>query len=228
MVRWRRVNVNRAAPHRYRAVPNIIPRSCCGAAAVELYESYTVTMPLVPWVELMVCWFAWVYPFIFRAPHFQKRSSVTASLATLAGLFLEALSIFVAFVCRLPPGVPPGAARVAASAILGVLAAVLSWTAVRHLGRQFRLRAGLYDDHELVRTGPYAVVRHPIYASLLSLLLCTLLLLTPWQWWPVSLALFLAGTEIRVRTEDRLLESRFQDTFRTYRRTVPAYLPFVR
>jgi protein-S-isoprenylcysteine O-methyltransferase Ste14 len=60
------------------------------------------------------------------------------------------------------------------------------------------------------------------------MLICTLLLLTPWQWCAVSLAVFLAGTEIRVRTEDRLLESRFQEVFRKYQRNVPAYLPFVR
>jgi protein-S-isoprenylcysteine O-methyltransferase Ste14 len=86
----------------------------------------------------------------------------------------------------------------------------------------------LYEDHELVRTGPYAWVRHPIYASLLAMLLCTLLLLTPWQWSLAALVVFLAGTEIRVRTEDRLLASRFQDVFREYRKKVPAYVPFVR
>jgi protein-S-isoprenylcysteine O-methyltransferase Ste14 len=185
-------------------------------------------MRLVPWVELIVCWLAWAYPFIFRAPHWQKRASITVSQPTLIGLFLEILGISAAFVFRFPPDSPPDTARVAASMILGVLAALLSWTSVRHLGRQFRLRAGLYEDHELVRTGPYAVVRHPIYASLLAMLICTLLLLTPWQWCAVSLAVFLAGTEIRVRAEDRLLESRFQEVFRKYQRNVPAYLPFVR
>jgi protein-S-isoprenylcysteine O-methyltransferase Ste14 len=139
-------------------------------------------MRLVPWVELMVCWFAWAYPFIFRAPHFQKRASVTASKPSIVGLFLECLAIFTAFAFRLPPETGPGTARVAASLVFAVLAAVLSWTSVQHLGRQFRVRAGLYEDHELVRTGPYALVRHPIYASLLAALLCTLLLLTPWQW----------------------------------------------
>lgn len=189
---------------------------------------YTVFMLLAPWVELMVCWFAWIYPFIFRAPHFQKRPSITASRPSLAGLALEGLAIFTAFVFRLPPDAPPGVARVAVSAIFAVLAAVLSWTSVHHLGRQFRIRAGLYEDHKLVRTGPYAVVRHPIYASLLATLLCTLLLLTPWQWSVVSLALFLVGTEIRIRTEDRLLATRFPDEFRDYSDNVPAYLPFLR
>ena len=185
-------------------------------------------MRLVPWVELMVCWFAWAYPFIFRAPHFQKRASVTASKPSIVGLFLECLAIFTAFAFRLPPETGPGTARVAASLVFAGMAAVLSWTSVQHLGRQFRVRAGLYEDHELVRAGPYALVRHPIYASLLAALLCTLLLLTPWQWGLASLALFLAGTEIRVRTEDRLLASRFHQRFVEYRKKVPAYVPFLR
>jgi protein-S-isoprenylcysteine O-methyltransferase Ste14 len=49
--------------------------------------------------------------------------------------------------------------------------------------------------------------------------------------WPLFLAavvLFLVGTEIRVRIEERLLQSRFGDTFREYARTTPAYLPLVR
>ena len=185
-------------------------------------------MRLVPWVELMVCWFAWCYPLIFRAPHCQKRASVSANIPTWIGMILEGLGIFTAFVFRFPPDAPPGIERVAPSLVFGVLAAGLSWASVQHLGEQFRVRAGLFEDHELIQTGPYAVVRHPIYASLLSLLLCTLLLLTPWPWALMSLAVFLVGTEIRVRTEDRLLESRFQDKFRAYRKKVPAYVPFVR
>jgi protein-S-isoprenylcysteine O-methyltransferase Ste14 len=179
-------------------------------------------------MELMVCRFAWIYPFLFRAPHFQKRPSVTASRPSIVGLLLEALAIFIAFIFRLPPDVHPGAPRVAASAMFAILAAVLSWTSVDHLGCQFRIQAGLYEDHRLIRTGPYGVVRHPIFASLLSALLCTLLLLTPWQWWVVSLALFLFGTEIRVSAEERLLASRFPQEFPEYRRHVPAYLPFLR
>jgi len=99
---------------------------------------------------------------------------------------------------------------------------------VSHLGRQFRVNAGLYEDHELVTTGPYAVVRHPIYASLLAILAATLFLLTPWEWAILSLTLFIAGTEIRVHTEDNLLASRFGERFAAYRKQVPAYLPFVR
>ena len=43
-----------------------------------------------------------------------------------------------------------------------------------------------------------------------------------------ALALFVAGTEIRVHTEDGLLASRFGERFFEYRKRVQAYIPFVR
>ncbi len=45
-------------------------------------------MVFLSWVVLMVSWFAWGYPFLFRAPHNQKRASITAAGPTRAGLFL--------------------------------------------------------------------------------------------------------------------------------------------
>ena len=179
-------------------------------------------------IALGVCWLAWAWPFAFRVPHYQKRPSITAMAPTLAGLSLEVLAVAIALAFRQPPNHPPGPVRVLTSILAGLIAAALSWTAVKHLGRQFRVNAGLYEDHELVRSGPYLIVRHPIYSSILSILLSTILLLTPWRWAAVSLAFFVVGTEIRVRTEDKLLASRFGPEFAEYRKKVPAYVPFVR
>jgi protein-S-isoprenylcysteine O-methyltransferase Ste14 len=50
-------------------------------------------------------------------------------------------------------------------------------------------------------------------------------------WWPMWIAgtiFFIAGTEIRVRAEDRLLSERFHQEFADYRSRVRAYIPFVR
>jgi protein-S-isoprenylcysteine O-methyltransferase Ste14 len=180
------------------------------------------------WVVLMVCWLVWTYPFIFRAPHNQQRPSITAIGPTRAGLLLESLAICMAFVFRRPPDSPPEWWLVACAAVCGAFACILAWGAIRHLGRQFRVHAGLYEDHELVTSGPYALVRHPIYTSLLGMLVCSLLILTPWQWAVAAIALFIVGTEIRVHTEDGLLASRFGERFFEYRKRVRAYLPFVR
>jgi protein-S-isoprenylcysteine O-methyltransferase Ste14 len=177
---------------------------------------------------LVACWFAWFYPFLFRAPHRQRRPSVTVAGPTRAGLLLEGTGIFVAFLFHRPVDDRPGLWLELPAAVIAALSAVMAWQAVAHLGRQFRINAGLYEDHELVRTGPYAIVRHPVYSSLLGMLVCTLLMLTRWQWAPVSLALYVAGTELRVRAEDALLAGRFGEEFDRYRRAVKAYIPFVR
>src|SRR5262245_13229644 len=178
-------------------------------------------MWVISWSVLVTCWFAWMYPFLFRAPHRQHRESVTVASPTRLGLALESAAIILAFLFRQPAETPPGLLRQALGMLIGPASAVMAWHAVKHLGRQFRINAGLYVDHQLVRSGPYAIVRHPIYSSLFGMLLCSILLLTEWHWALFCIALFVAGTEIRVRAEDGLLESRFGDQFREWKRRVP-------
>jgi protein-S-isoprenylcysteine O-methyltransferase Ste14 len=180
------------------------------------------------WIAISALWVAWLYPFLFRAPHNQKRPSITLARPTRIGLLLEVAAIFVAILCRTPAGAPLPLWRIAGMLILALPAVAMAWSAVRHLGRQFRVNAGLYEDHQLVRTGAYAIVRHPIYASLFAMLGGTLCFVARWECALFSIALFVAGTEIRVRTEDRLLESRFGAQFHEYRARVAAYVPFVR
>jgi steroid 5-alpha reductase family enzyme len=92
---------------------------------------------------------------------------------------------------------------------------------------QWRFDAGLNADHQLVQSGAYRVVRHPIYTSMLSLMLGTGFLITPMPVLLLATVLFVIGTEIRVRIEDALLASRFGEAFQEYKRRVPAYIPFV-
>ena len=123
---------------------------------------------------------------------------------------------------------PIEAWRAAAAVAFAVLCWLFAWTAPRHLGRQWRVNAGLNAGHELVQTGPYRVVRHPIYASMLCLMISACFSCGEWPMWPVGLTLFVAGLEIRVRAEDRLLLGRFGDRFRLWQRQTPAYLPYIR
>ena len=176
--------------------------------------------------ELLLCWAGFFYPFIFRAPWWQKRPSIVAAGPSRAGLLLEVVGIAVAF--AMYRGESPGVARMVLGMTVALIGPVLAWRSVTHLGRQFRVQAGLWEDHELVRSGPYSVLRHPIYAALFAMLIATLLLFTRWSWWPVALVLYLAGTEIRVRTEDKLLASRFGAQAAEYQRVVRAYVPFIR
>ena len=127
-----------------------------------------------------------------------------------------------------PSGFEKSAVSLIASMVLGPPSVALAWAAARHLGKQWRFEAALSEDHELIQTGPYRRVRHPIYASMAGMLLATGAART---WWPIYVAavvFFLAGTEIRIRAEDRLLAARFGESFTAYRSRVWAFLPLFR
>lgn len=118
--------------------------------------------------------------------------------------------------------------RVAASVTLFALACVISWSGARALGRYFRMDAAVGATHELIRSGPYRLVRHPIYTSMLCVLLATGLLISPLYLLVLAAALFLAGTEIRMRVEDKLLEAQFGAEFRDYQQHVPRLIPLLK
>lgn len=118
--------------------------------------------------------------------------------------------------------------RTTAAVICLSLAALLSWTATRALGRQLRFDAAIGSQHELIRAGPYRLIRHPIYCSMLCLICGIGFIAAPTWLFVVATIIFLVGTEIRVRIEDRLLAERFGVAFAGYQRTTRAYLPLIR
>ena len=93
------------------------------------------------------------------------------------------------------------------------------------LGRNWSLVARTRTDHELIRSGPYARVRHPIYLAMLLFLVALAIGLGHWGQLLLASPLFLAGTRIRTDAEDRLLEQSFGETFRQYRNATPAIFP---
>lgn len=112
--------------------------------------------------------------------------------------------------------------------LLFATACVLSWSAAFALGKHLRVDAVLISDHRLIRSGPYRIVRHPIYTSMLCVVVATGTLIAPWYLFVAALSLFLFGTEIRMFTEEKLLESQFGDEFRDYRRAVKGLVPLLR
>ncbi|MCC6536205.1 MAG: isoprenylcysteine carboxylmethyltransferase family protein [Bryobacterales bacterium] len=113
--------------------------------------------------------------------------------------------------------------------LLAGMAMGLARAALRHLGRQWRVTAVVTDDHELITTGPYGFVRHPVYTAWLLMLTAVAILRGPVWVGPLAACVFAAGTEIRVRAEERLLRATFGERFAAYvRATRWAYLPPLR
>lgn len=180
-------------------------------------------MPAYVYLILILGWFAWFLPFVTRK---RARHATTINKQARWGILLEAVAFALHFQGRFWACRPSW--QLLPAILLFVIAAVLSWSGVVALGRQWRLDAGLSPDHQLIRSGAYSVVRHPIYASMLCVLLSTGLILTPWFLFIPSMVLFLIGTEIRVRVEDTLLAANFGQDFLTYQHRISAYIPYVR
>jgi protein-S-isoprenylcysteine O-methyltransferase Ste14 len=174
---------------------------------------------------LIACWVLWIWPFLAHKARERKRQAEITVQSANIGIAFQLVAYFFAW---LPGSAPNPPALVAVGLLLGVFAIVISWTSIRALGKQLRLQAGLYSDHQLIHSGPYRMVRHPIYAGMLSIYVATALVRGTWSLALIGLVLFVAGTEIRVRVEDSLLALRFGEQFEQYKASVPAYIPFLR
>ena len=189
---------------------------------------YTLRVPASVYVLIAVGWVLWVIPFflIKRGKGQGESSAPRIDRRARWGILLQAIAFSILwqnhFWLRTPQ-----VWRLLTGPMFLFLSDLLSWTSARTLGKQWRFDAGLNADHELVQSGAYRWVRHPIYTSMLCLMLGMGCLLTPVPVLVVAAVLFTIGTEIRVRIEDALLASRFGDQFEAYRRRVAAYVPFV-
>jgi protein-S-isoprenylcysteine O-methyltransferase Ste14 len=98
------------------------------------------------------------------------------------------------------------------------------WARV-HIGRNWGGPMTQKDDPELVTSGPYRLVRHPIYSGILVAGLGTALALS-W-WWLIAVAL--AGVYIlySAQIEERYLTDQFPDDYPDYKRSTKMLVPFI-
>jgi protein-S-isoprenylcysteine O-methyltransferase Ste14 len=135
---------------------------------------------------------------------------------------------------RRPVSTPLVGDALSVSYVLDILAVAIAlgsvWltlTAIWTLGKQWNVRATLVEDHKLITTGPYRIVRHPIYLGMLGMMIATGIAGSYWHVLLVAIVLAVAGTVVRIRYEERLLLEAFGQEFEAYRGNVRALLPWV-
>ena len=111
-----------------------------------------------------------------------------------------------------------------AGALLALTGALFAAWAKARLGRLFSPQLGIQKDHSLVTTGPYAVVRHPIYLGLIDFVIGSALF-----WNDVAL-LAVAGIlalcfAAQLRIEERFFAQHFGAEWEEYRARTPALFP---
>jgi protein-S-isoprenylcysteine O-methyltransferase Ste14 len=100
-----------------------------------------------------------------------------------------------------------------------------TWARV-HLGRNWSASVSVKQDHELVRSGPYARVRHPIYSGMLLAILGTAIARGEWRGL-VALLIVLAALWRKLRLEERWMGETFALDYQRYRARTAALIPFL-
>ena len=111
----------------------------------------------------------------------------------------------------------------AAVTIAGLLFAV--W-ARGYLGRNWSSAVTIKQDHELITTGPYAVVRHPIYTGILTGFLGMAIAVSQVRGF-VTLALFLLAFWLKLRREEEWMRSQFGEAYVRYADQTAVVVPYL-
>src|SRR5947208_1039657 len=111
--------------------------------------------------------------------------------------------------------------------VVTVLGLGMAGWARAHLGRLWSGSVTIKSEHTIVRTGPYAFTRHPIYTGLLLAFVGTALV-NGTVAGVIGLVLLALGIVLKIRQEEQLLVEHFGEAYRIYAAEVPALIPRLR
>jgi len=110
---------------------------------------------------------------------------------------------------------------------IGVLSVIFwTWTQVT-LDTQWSAQLQLTKEHHLITTGPYARIRHPLYAGLLGWCISLTLLTANWIFTAIC-ALAFAGLLWRIPKEEQMMIEAFGDEYKAYMKRTGRFFPRLR
>lgn len=181
---------------------------------------------------IVAAWLVWLVTWVMAAgwsartaSHHDLGAESPSRVLTLAALVMLIASYYpVGFAVLWKTPAAPGWAMFALVAA-GLL---FTWAARLHLGPLWSSTSTPTEDHRIVDTGPYGIVRHPVYAGLLLAAMATAAERGRIEAIAGALVL-IAGVSLRAKLEERFLRRDLgDDAYAAYRRRVPMLLPFTK
>ncbi len=122
--------------------------------------------------------------------------------------------------------VPQSSAAGYTELILTAVGAAFAIWARLYLGRNWSGTMTIKQDHKLIRSGPYAVVRHPIYAGLGLATLGTAIAIGEIRALAAT-GLVLVGLRLKSRLEETFMTQQFGAEYARYKKDVRGMIPFL-
>lgn len=112
-------------------------------------------------------------------------------------------------------------------AFSGVIAglAFMIWSRVT-LGRNWSGRIAIKENHQLITSGPYSLVRHPMYTGFILAFFFSVVLLGEMRG-AVALGILLTGILMKIQLEEKFVREVFGQRYIVYSRQVKRLIPFI-
>jgi protein-S-isoprenylcysteine O-methyltransferase Ste14 len=184
------------------------------------------------WLACVVAWWLIRYPYERRA----KKAKVAASERDVRELILLGVSLTglgIIPIIYVFTGFPAAANRsfVPLIAWLGVIPALASlwlfWRTHSELGRNWSVSLEVREKHELITSGVYRFVRHPMYSAFFLWAVAQFLLLPNWVAGISGLIGFGTLYSFRVGREEQLMLEAFGDQYRAYMARTARIVPWI-
>jgi protein-S-isoprenylcysteine O-methyltransferase Ste14 len=186
----------------------------------------------IAWVLLVSAWYAIRFPFERRAKRAQTEATARDAREwtrmTIASVGLGILPIlFLASGWPAFASYDPSVAQLAAGLIVAALALVLFRKTHLALGKFWSVSLDIRDGHRLITEGIYARLRHPMYTAFWLMALAQALLLPNLVSGPAGLVGFGFLFFSRIGPEEKMMEAKFGNEYREYRRRTNRIIPGV-
>ncbi len=191
-----------------------------GAVLVWIRPTFRMSLAAALWIGFVGYW-------AVAARQAAPTASAESAASRTIHRWLLNLSLALLFVPV--PGlrvrwIPLAWPLVATGLVVQALGFLLAAWARRHLGRHWSGAVTVAVDHQLVRSGPYRVLRHPIYTAMFVMYL-GICLVSGEAHALVGLAVLAVAYGRKIPLEERTLEQTFGSAYQDYRRTSWALIP---
>ena len=111
--------------------------------------------------------------------------------------------------------------------IIIIIGIAFRFWAIQTLGKHFTPTIQIQDDHTLITSGPYAVVRHPSYLGAMCAIVGTSAFLNSLTGTIISFACMFYAYYVRISTEEKVLVDLFGKEYCDYQQRVKKLIPFI-
>lgn len=187
----------------------------------------------ISWQTVTTLWIAWLLYWIVSALRVRRNERGESGTQRLLTALVLGFGGFLIFARASHLGaldrrfVPDSEAGRVVGLIMVITGLGFSVWARRHIGQFWSSRVTLKEGHQLIQSGPYARVRHPIYSGLALAMIGTALFVGEWRAL-LGAGIFIVGHWLKARREEALLTSQFGHEYDEYRNRTGSLLPRLR